>query len=255
MARDNFSAKVKETLAKRVGYKCSICGKDTVGPQLEGNGVVSVGEAAHITAASPRGPRYDKELTQEERKDINNGIWLCKNCAREIDRDTKYYTKEVLIQYKKDAEERQSKCIGKVACSGNKSLMQSLYSSFARLEKSRKYFLAYYAENFSSFSCYEICESIYTQHHDLRKCINVHYEYKKELILLLNKHQIEIDENLVEILNKYIDGFSFSYYEDNIGLCSAFYGDFFLMIYKNNIEQAMQARKIVDAFLKYKNSI
>lgn len=46
---------------------------------------ISEGIAAHITAASAGGPRYDAGLTAEQRRAPENGIWLCTNCARVID--------------------------------------------------------------------------------------------------------------------------------------------------------------------------
>ena len=77
--RDDFSAKVKGLLAKRVGYVCSNpnCRKQTSGPQKDSNKTINIGVAAHITAASSKGPRFDKSLTNEQRKSESNGIWLC----------------------------------------------------------------------------------------------------------------------------------------------------------------------------------
>ena len=59
--RDDFKNSIKDKLAKRVGYRCSNsdCRKPTSGPQTEPSGVVNVGVAAHITAASSGGPRFD----------------------------------------------------------------------------------------------------------------------------------------------------------------------------------------------------
>jgi hypothetical protein len=48
-----------------------------------------LGVAAHITAASPDGPRYDQNLSSEQRKSPDNGIWLCQNCAKLVDNDGK----------------------------------------------------------------------------------------------------------------------------------------------------------------------
>ncbi len=61
--------------------------------------------AAHITAASPGGPRYDSSLTSEDRKSIGNGIWLCQSCAKLVDNDEIRYTKEVIFQWKQGAEQ------------------------------------------------------------------------------------------------------------------------------------------------------
>ena len=81
--RDDFPRIVVETLAKRVGNRCSNpgCRKLTSGPHTDDEKSLNVGVAAHVTAASAGGPRYDASLTAEERKDIGNGIWLCQSCA------------------------------------------------------------------------------------------------------------------------------------------------------------------------------
>ena len=77
--RDDFSQKTKDTLSERVGGKCSNpnCRRETKGPHSDAQKRVSIGQAAHITAAAPGGPRYDPNLTPDQRKDIDNAIWLC----------------------------------------------------------------------------------------------------------------------------------------------------------------------------------
>ena len=87
--RDDFLSQAKDTLARRVGLHCSNpdCGKRTSGPAEDPSETVSIGVAAHITAASSGGPRYDANLAESERRSINNGIWLCADCARLIDSD------------------------------------------------------------------------------------------------------------------------------------------------------------------------
>ncbi len=74
--RDDFKRTVKEEVAKRVGYLCSKpdCQALTSGPQAN-NGSTSVGVAAHITAASKNGPRYDEKLTAAQRSSEKNAIW------------------------------------------------------------------------------------------------------------------------------------------------------------------------------------
>lgn len=111
--RDDFKQAVKDTLAERVGYFCSnpACRKMTIGPSETSDGVSRIGVAAHICAASPGGPRYDANMDSEERKSIDNGIWLCQNCAHLIDTDTKKYTVEVLRGWKRVAEEQALKGI------------------------------------------------------------------------------------------------------------------------------------------------
>lgn len=106
--RDDFSLKTKEILAKRVGYRCSnpACRKLTVGANDDTQSVTNIGVAAHICAASEGGPRYDYHMTSDERKSIENGIWLCQSCAKLIDSDVLRYTVEKLRQWKKQAEEK-----------------------------------------------------------------------------------------------------------------------------------------------------
>src|SRR6476646_9851658 len=102
MNRDDFSLQVKEILAKRVNWICSNrkCRQPTSGPQVDPEKAINVGVAAHITAASPGGPRYDPNLTNEERQSIHNGIWLCQKCAKLVDNDPTRYTVEVLKDWK-----------------------------------------------------------------------------------------------------------------------------------------------------------
>ena len=56
----------------------------------------SIGTAAHICAAAPGGPRYDADMSSNERSGIDNGIWLCAHDGRLIDTDVVAYTAEVL---------------------------------------------------------------------------------------------------------------------------------------------------------------
>lgn len=107
MARDDFNQGVKETLARRVGVKCSNpnCRKPTSGPQEDPTKSTNVGVAAHITAAAEGGPRYDSTITSKERKSIENAIWLCQVCAKLIDNDDKRFTADLLRQWKRHSEE------------------------------------------------------------------------------------------------------------------------------------------------------
>lgn len=109
--RDDFPKLVVETLAKRVSNHCSnpTCRKRTSGPHTEDDKALNVGVAAHITAASPGGPRYDPLLTPEERKSIVNGIWLCQFCAKLVDNDEARYANSLLVKWKQDAEQEARK--------------------------------------------------------------------------------------------------------------------------------------------------
>jgi HEAT repeat protein len=108
--RDDFPPPVKDVLAKRVGCRCCnpCCSKLTSGPHEDPTKAVNIGVAAHITAAAPGGKRYDPKLSSEERKAIENGIWLCQNCGKLIDSDEQKYSVELLVKWKRDAEQQAS---------------------------------------------------------------------------------------------------------------------------------------------------
>jgi hypothetical protein len=102
MARDDFNLKTKDSLARRVGMRCSNpnCRQPTSGPEVDPQGSINVGVAAHITAASPGGSRYDPSLSTEQRQSIENAIWLCQNCAKLVDNDPLRYAVPLLQKWK-----------------------------------------------------------------------------------------------------------------------------------------------------------
>jgi hypothetical protein len=104
--RDDFSKDVVDTLAKRVGGRCCNpgCRKLTVGPRSDPAKIVCIGVAAHITAASAGGPRFDASLTPEQRRQPDNGIWLCQNCAKLVDNDAAVFPVALLRTWKSKAE-------------------------------------------------------------------------------------------------------------------------------------------------------
>ena len=111
--RDDFLRPTIDILSKRVAYICSNpeCRQPTIGPHSESSKTVSIGVAAHITAASPGGARYNPALSTNERLDIDNGIWLCQSCARLIDMDAKKYTTALLFKWKAEAEAKASRAL------------------------------------------------------------------------------------------------------------------------------------------------
>ncbi len=106
MPRDEFTKDVVDTLSKRVACRCSNpdCGRITAGPHTNPAKWVNVGVAAHLSAAAPGGPRYNPALTAEQRKAIENGVWLCQDCAKTIDNDANKYPVVLLNQWKAQAE-------------------------------------------------------------------------------------------------------------------------------------------------------
>jgi len=115
--RDEFPEGVKRVLAERVGYRCSHpdCRALTSGPHTEPGKRVSVGVAAHITAAAEGGPRYDSNLTPEERKAPENGIWMCQTHGTLVDKDELRFQEPVLREWKTRAEDEALQAIGKTA--------------------------------------------------------------------------------------------------------------------------------------------
>ena len=110
--RDDFTQPTIRTLAMRVNFRCSRCGITTVGPHSDPHKAKKIGEAAHIEAAAGGGARANPKLSEQERKDINNGIWLCGNCHTIIDRDEKKFTVEYLRKLKQEAEQRADEELG-----------------------------------------------------------------------------------------------------------------------------------------------
>ena len=104
--RDDFTQQTVDILAKRVGVRCSnpSCRKLTTGPRTDLTRIINIGVAAHITAASPNGPRFAPTLTPDRRGSPQNGIWLCQNCAKLVDNDSHKYTVELLQEWKQRAE-------------------------------------------------------------------------------------------------------------------------------------------------------
>jgi hypothetical protein len=104
--RHEFPKPTVRLLAARVGYHCSNpdCRALTSGPDWTATKEVNVGEAAHITAAAPGGPRYDASLAEDQRRHYDNGIWLCGIHARQIDVDPDRFPVSLLREWKKEAE-------------------------------------------------------------------------------------------------------------------------------------------------------
>lgn len=105
--RDDFTRDTIRRAAGRVGYHCSFpgCTNATIGASMESPCKIAItGVAAHICAAAEGGPRYDKKMSVDERRGIENCIWLCQTHAKLIDVDEKTYPVEILRQWKANAE-------------------------------------------------------------------------------------------------------------------------------------------------------
>lgn len=133
--RDDFSEETKRTCANRVANRCSRpdCRALTSGPQLDPRRALNVGVAAHITAAAPGGPRYDPNLTSEQRRHPDNAIWLCQTSAKLIDNDPARYTASLLRTWKSQAEQEALESLGKTTATFP-LLPESLMSLIARVQ-------------------------------------------------------------------------------------------------------------------------
>lgn len=80
----NFTPTVKKQALLQANGRCSnpFCGIATVSSKKV---VPDRGEAAHIFAASQKGPRFKPEMTDEERRSLNNCLHLCHNCHKYVD--------------------------------------------------------------------------------------------------------------------------------------------------------------------------
>ncbi|WP_366652709.1 HNH endonuclease [Stappia sp.] len=114
MVAPDFSKSTIDILAKRACFQCSNpdCATQTVGPNNDPAKATIIGEAAHIMAAQPGGARYDADMSDTTRAAITNGIWLCRNCHRQIDRDAIRYPADLLFAWRKDHEDRVARELG-----------------------------------------------------------------------------------------------------------------------------------------------
>jgi hypothetical protein len=105
--RDEFPESVQRVVAERAAYICSnpACRSPTVEPHSDPTKSLKTGEVAHIRAASPGGPRYDPEQTQDDRRSIKNAIWLCAKCSTAVDKDGARYPVELLHDWKAKHED------------------------------------------------------------------------------------------------------------------------------------------------------
>jgi len=98
----DFNDEVKRATAALTGDRCSNphCRALTSGPANDRTKSLNIGVTAPISGMSPGGRRYDARLSDAERHDQGNAIWLCGNCVRQVDNDVARYPAEVLRSWK-----------------------------------------------------------------------------------------------------------------------------------------------------------
>lgn len=111
----DFSKPIVETVAKRAAYRCSNpdCDKPTSGPSADEGRSVLIGEAAHIFGAKPGSSRYRESMTDSERGEVSNAVWLCRDCHALIDKDGGRYAPDLLFQWKQAHEGKILEQLGK----------------------------------------------------------------------------------------------------------------------------------------------
>jgi len=129
----NFKKKIIETLAKRAAYKCSNpdCQILTIGPNSNSDSATIIGEAAHIYGARPASKRYKSDMTDYTRAQITNGLWLCTNCHKKIDRDESRYPANLLFRW---VEEHEAWIASELGSTGDRFRHEVLQRTLSKYE-------------------------------------------------------------------------------------------------------------------------
>lgn len=219
--RDDFDPETIRAAEERVGLLCSFCGCLTKAASAESTKKVSsIGVAAHICAASPGGPRYDPSMTSEQRKSIENCIWMCETHAKLIDTDVVSYPRERLLEMKNAAEERIRKALdeGKRGFNfiessgfeititkgvleeaikeGNYSKLKNILNSLEKVPKT--------TELQDLFDYYKIVYSFYCDRTELRQILE-NYKIKAKKIYINDIAELFISFRSIEYLTLIID--------------------------------------------------
>lgn len=106
--RDEFTANTIRTIGAQCGWLCAKpdCQAATIGAKQGADGILNLGEAAHIAAAAAGGARFDRNMTPAARRHHSNGIWLCRVHARAVDADVTSFPPETLRAWQAAAHAR-----------------------------------------------------------------------------------------------------------------------------------------------------
>ena len=103
----SISPSTKHLLWVKAAGRCAFpdCRASLIAESTDRDPSVPVGEMAHIVAQSEeRGPRHEFEVPGGDRDGYKNLVLLCPVCHTKIDRQSKTYTVERLLQIKADHE-------------------------------------------------------------------------------------------------------------------------------------------------------
>ena len=105
--RDEFSPSTKRAMERQARGHCSnpACRRLTHAATSDGAGEINIGQASHICAAAPGGPRYDAQMAPSERAAADNGIWLCDVHGRAVDAKDSKFTVDELRGWKRQTNE------------------------------------------------------------------------------------------------------------------------------------------------------
>ena len=105
MGRKKITQEVLRRLYAHSGNQCAFPGCSS--PIFEDDGTLT-GECCHIEAYSDTGPRYNSELSMEERNGYDNLVFLCKRHHKIIDTHDDEFTVDVLKGMKATHESKFS---------------------------------------------------------------------------------------------------------------------------------------------------
>lgn len=117
-ARVEFLKGVRQNVARKAMYVCSNpdCLRVTGFSTKKGK-PRAIAQAAHIRPASEKGPRRTDDIalpdgSEVKRGDEENAIWLCLPCHYRVDADWEMYSEKLLLEWKRQHEQRASNLVG-----------------------------------------------------------------------------------------------------------------------------------------------
>ena len=212
-----FTELTKRKCAQRVNYLCSNprCRRGTSGPNEDSAKSTTTGEAAHICAKSSGGPRFDIHQTNEQRRHIDNALWLCCSCHKLVDTDWKHYKKEQLLDFKKQAE---------------KFAQNMQNGSYPKIHDSPQEMIQIFDRHEYALNEYErikSCSDIFTMLMADHKLIETHVDFKSYNgeTETINIHKVVERSNLCYLLGESGSGKTQSLWELYSKSCKSFVED------------------------------